>query len=502
MALCPLFSVLPTLRAIQAAAAGAVWGFLAYALSDYWLWTYHPAALIIACCYAAFLLALLFPCMSAVSRAFPRAGYLAWPFLWLAYEFVRSKGFLGYPYGVLGYAFWRNPDILALASVGGVWLVSLVALGVNTLLAAALRAALQARGPTGGLRNAALPACLALGIVAFSAVLGGALRTDYEPRSFLRAALVQSGYLERQKDIHDYTAMAERLIRLTAEARKGRADLIVWHETAIVPPLGWHLRFRPHRETLELAARVDEYIRGLDVPLLFGNGRAEPEGPGTLARKNWNSAFLFKDGREAGHYDKMRLVPFSESFPLAKRLPRIAAWIESEVGAFWEKGETLSVFRLGDAAFSAPICFEDSFGDHARAFVAAGAEFLVVLTDDAWGKSEACQYQHLSQSALRAAELGIPIARAANTGATVLLGPDGSVLAELAPFTEGVLPVEIPLPPLSYSGTLYRRIGDILGWIGLAVSATWMAALALHRLHRSSLAKRRVSEGSGSQSPL
>jgi apolipoprotein N-acyltransferase len=486
VALCPLFALLPRLGTKKSAAAGVAWGALAYALSDYWLLTYHPVALILVCMYAAILVALLFPLMAAIPRIFPRTGYLAYPFLWLSYEFLRSRGFMGYPYGVLGYAFWRNPNMLGLASVGGVWLVSFAALCVNTLLARALTAAWNACGFMGRLKAAVIPTGIALAAAALFSIAGAALKTGYEPRGFFHVALVQPDYRERQRGIHDYRTIADRLIRLTEEARKGHPNLIVWHETAIVPPLGWHLRFHPNRDTLELVSRVDAYIRGLDVPLLFGNGRAEPKEKGTLARRNWNSAFLFKDGREVGRYDKMRLVPYSETFPLKKELPKVSALIESEVGDFWEKGQDFTVFHLAGVAFSAPICFEDSFGDHTRVFAASGADFLVVLTDDAWARSEVCQYQHLGQSALRAAELGIPIARAANTGATVLLGPDGIVHSELAPFTEGILRVDIPLPPQPYSGTLYRRIGDAVGWAGLAVSALWVAMALLQGIRKHS----------------
>ncbi len=478
VALAPLFAVMPGWEPRRAAGLGAVFGAALYALSNHWLWTYHPVALVIACSYAAFGLAILFPLLSFSLRTFPRAGFLAIPFLWLSYEFLRSRGFMGYPYGVLGYAFWRDPNMLGLASAGGVWLVSLAALGVNAAAGRAIRAAAGSREPF-HIRKAAAAVAAAAGIAALSSTAGGLLRTEWVPRGHFSAALVQPAYRERQRSIQDYRLMADRLIRLTESARIQEPDLIVWHETAVVPPLGWHLRFRPNRETLELAVRLDGYIRNLDVPLLFGNGRAEPAGPDSRARKNWNSAFLFAGGREVARYDKMRLVPYSETFPPAKSLPGIAGIIEAEVGQFWEAGREITVFRLGNAGFSSPICFEDSFGEHTRAMAAAGADFLVVLTDDSWGKSASCQYYHLTQSALRAAELGIPIARAANTGATALLGPDGSLLAELEPFTEGVLRVDIPLPPESYPGTTYRRIGDALGWASLAAGAAWLAAAAV-----------------------
>lgn len=481
IALAPLFAILPDRKPRSAALWGMVYGIAFYALSNYWLWIYHPVALIIACLYAAFCLAILFPALVLAVRGLPGAGFLTFPFLWLSYEVLRSRGFMGYPYGVLGYAFWRDRAILGLASAGGVWLVSLAALGVNAAAGYALRTFLLDRSRAEGQGARELPwkaLAAAACIVAVSYAAGTLLGTRWEPRGYFRAALVQPAYRERQRSIQDYRNMADRLIRLTEEVRPEKPDLIVWHETAIVPPLGWHLRFRPNRETLDLALRLDGYIRGLDVPLLFGNGRAEPAGPDTGSRKNWNSAFLFAEGREVDWYDKMRLVPYSETFPPAKIFPGIAAIIEAEVGQFWEAGERITVFRSGGAGFSVPICFEDSFGEHTRAMAAAGAEFLVVLTDDAWGKSAQCQYYHLTQSALRAAELGIPIARTANTGATALLGPDGTLKDELPPFQEGILRVDIPLPPASFRGTIYRRIGDAVAWFGLAVSAA-VLALAL-----------------------
>ena len=371
--------------------------------------------------------------------------------------------------------------MLGLASAGGIWLVSLAALCVNAAGGFFLRAILLRRLWTGdpGIRRSSWTAAAAgIGIIIVSYVSGALLKTSWEPRGYFRTALVQPAYLERQRSIQDYQNMADRLIRLTEKVRSEKPDLIVWHETAIVPPLEWHLRFRPNRETLDLALRLDGYIRGLDVPLLFGNGRAEPAGPDTRLRRNWNSAFLFHEGREIARYDKMRLVPYSETFPPAKILPGVAAVIEAEVGQFWESGEEIAVFRLGGASFSVPICFEDSFGEHTRAMAAAGAEFLVVLTDDSWGKSPQCQYYHLTQSALRAAELGIPIVRATNTGATALLGPDGTLISELPPFQEGILQADIPLPPASFRGTLYRRIGEAVGWTALAVGTIWAIAAA------------------------
>lgn len=54
---------------------------------------------------------------------------------WLMVEVVRSWEQLGGPWGLLGAGQWQVPPALRLASLGGIWLVSLLIVWVNTALA-------------------------------------------------------------------------------------------------------------------------------------------------------------------------------------------------------------------------------------------------------------------------------------------------------------------------------------------------------------------------------
>ncbi|MCW2858384.1 MAG: hypothetical protein JWP48_92, partial [Actinoallomurus sp.] len=82
-------------------------------------------------------------------------GYAAWalmrpgrligafvvvPCVWVAAEWARSWQALGGPWALYGATQWRHPAVLGLASVGGVWLVSLALVAVNTALAVAVSA--------------------------------------------------------------------------------------------------------------------------------------------------------------------------------------------------------------------------------------------------------------------------------------------------------------------------------------------------------------------------
>ncbi|KJY30499.1 acyltransferase, partial [Streptomyces katrae] len=104
---------------------------------------------------------------------------------WLLSELARSWQGLGGPWGLLGASQWQGPAGLRLASVGGVWLVSLLVVAVNcavVLLVAAPRARVAA-----------------VASVAGCAVLTGVVwlwLPRPEPAGGLRVAVVQPGPLE------------------------------------------------------------------------------------------------------------------------------------------------------------------------------------------------------------------------------------------------------------------------------------------------------------------
>jgi len=73
--------------------------------------------------------------------------------------------------------------------------------------------------------------------------------------------------------------------------------------------------------------------------------------------------------------------------------------------------------RQGQTAIAgALICYEDVFPELAREHALAGANLLVVVTNDAWYGREAGAYQHNAHSILLAASTGLPVIRCGNAG--------------------------------------------------------------------------------------
>lgn len=161
-------------------------------------------------------------------------------------------------------------------------------------------------------------------------------------------------------------------------------------------------------------------------------------------------------------YDKHHLVPFGEFIPLGARW--FVNMMSIPLGDFTRGDVIQPPFRVRDQWVMPNVCYEDLFGEEIAAQLRAGARgeipqatLLLNVSNIAWFGDSIAVPQHLQVSQMRALELGRPMLRATNTGATAIIRPDGSVQAQLAPFQQEVLGAEVQ----GYSGlTPYSRFGN------------------------------------------
>jgi len=215
-------------------------------------------------------------------------------------------------------------------------------------------------------------------------------------------------------------------------------------------------------------------------PLLFGGlkvtGGGEADVPAARTPTAQNGLFLqMPAGGERSFTGKHHLVPFGEYVPswlpwVKKLVPNIADFEQSTSGGVLSADETI---------FGSLICYESIFPEEARDRVAEGAEVLVVVTNDAWyGKSPAA-WQHLQAARVRAVETGRYVLRAANTGISVIITPDGSITATAPWWTQAVVKGTYRL---SNRVTLYQQWGDV---IALLLAGALLLIGALWGVNRS-----------------
>jgi apolipoprotein N-acyltransferase len=115
--------------------------------------------------------------------------------------------------------------------------------------------------------------------------------------------------------------------------------------------------------------------------------------------------------------------------------------------------------------------------------VGDGAQLLLAITNDAWYGRTGAPHQFLAITALRAAETRVWIARAANTGISAFIDPQGRVREQTAIFERGFLVRDVPLRPAPSGGSFYTQHGDVFAW------SCWIGALV------AACAPRRGPEG-------
>jgi apolipoprotein N-acyltransferase len=383
------------------------------------------------------------------------AALVVVPSYWLVIEWIRSWQGFGGPWNVLGVSQWQHPVILALASVGGVWLISFALVAANTGIVIVIvsgRMGLRALGA------AATAAVIVAGPVAFALTPAAPVTRQ------ITIALVQPGL-----QAHNQSGVVPSLNLTEALARGGTspASLIVWGESSVS-----HL-------TPPLLAQVQSLSSALGAEILV-NQDSYPRG------KHTKVAVLVGPRGITGEYTKTRLVPFGEYIPFRQALSWLtsisrAAAVNMTPGT---GAHTLVASERGGrpVTIGVLICFESAFPDMARVDADHGAQVIVYQTSDSTFQRTWALAQHASLGALRAAETGRPVVQAALTGDSAAFDARGRLLSWEGPSWSGIDTVRLGLPSAS-SRTPYDRLGDYVPWtaVGIAVIA---AAVALLRSGR------------------
>ena len=440
------------------------------------------------------------------------------------WEWIKSTGFLAYPWGTLSMAAYRWKILTQIADITGVFGISFLFSMVSAILAEGFN--LLERLPHS--QNPSSYGFSYIQCVKFAAILficAGIygifnylqIRT---PVKHMNAVIVQQNIDPWEggdrASIQVSKKLTEQQISMMRAAGQ-EVDIVLWSEGVLNRPFPRSLDFYgteyPEDESLS------DFIDRMGVPFLIGGMSLVDQ----YKRLYSNSAILFdKEGKYAGFYSKMHLVPFAEQIPFADN--PLMKWFMGEVVGMKSTltpGNQLVLFKIplnssteslaplrenlppfttieldsdglrdenlseryvrnpemsknASVSFTTPICFEDAFSDVCSKLYRYGSEVFLNITNDSWSKMASSEYQHFIAASYRAIEYRTTLVRCTNSGYSVVVDPAGKILYDTDVFTQRAISCQVPV--YKRTRTVYSVLGD---WFAYLIFV-FMGLLLIH----------------------
>ncbi len=186
---------------------------------------------------------------------------------------------------------------------------------------------------------------------------------------------------------------------------------------------------------------------------------------------DYNSAFFVRPNGSSELYHKSRLVVGVENFPYQSVLKPILGDAMIDLGGTVAKKTTQEdreVFFTTDSIGVAPIiCYESVYGEYVTGYVRNKADFLAIITNDAWWGNTQGHKQHLSYAKLRAIETRRSIARSANTGISAIINQTGNIVSSLDYEKQGTLKGTLKV---NDKITFYVKAGNYIARVSIFLS--------------------------------
>lgn len=271
-----------------------------------------------------------------------------------------------------------------------------------------------------------------------------------------RAQKLTVGIVQTNLGARDKAEKKDEFIRrhqeqsIEAIAQHPEIELVIWPESAYNDWVA--------RSAKNLKERV---TKGVTRPVIFGAltfGKV-----GQHERQIYNSAVLTSStGDVLGIYDKVELLAFGETLPLAETFP-----FYPKMFGFWPftRGTSFKSFDVVGAKLMPNICYEDIIPSIVRKFwkLNGPVDALVNVTNDSWYGDTHEPLIHLVLASFRSIETRRALIRSTNTGISAIVDPAGRITHRTGQWTRETLVAEVPLI-LDGNSTIYLITGDLFGY--------------------------------------
>lgn len=281
--------------------------------------------------------------------------------------------------------------------------------------------------------------------------------TSVSPTS-LNLAVIQ-GHIENTQKLEAEKGVYEAaenslttLLDLSKEAinHSPPPEILLWPETSF-PTVFTTLKTSGD---FLLQNKLKSSLSAFSTPILFGAFHEK-------SNRLFNVAHLleFAPTKKIQTYSKMHLFPFAEWVPFLssfeffqKFFPKLAPF---------NPGEELKIFSFypskGEIRIGPLICYDSLFPKHTMGLLEQKADFLVLITNDAWFGPWAAEL-HLNISSFRSVETRLPLVSVANTGISALVLPDGSITKTSSYGKREVLNFSVPIQKILKLSMVFKKM--------------------------------------------
>lgn len=473
--------------------ANAYLSFLTWnLLTTWWLFYASAVGMLFAVLVNSLLMSLLFLGYHIISRRLTRIWALVfWISLWIAFEKFHLDWDFSWPWLNLGHVFASFPQWIQwyefTGSFGGsLWVLAVNAFVFDALLRMpkiAVADAIKSIGPK-----------LALAI-ALPIVVSLWMYHSYESIGTKKEVIVLQPNVDPYTEKYDTPnfLIAKGLLHQADSLITPQTEYLIAPETVLAESTPFdNFYFSPARMAMRNYVHQHPKVQllwGIDTyNFVFDSTQVLPTSnkfrPGQWVNF-YNAALFVSHKPELQKYYKSKLVVGIENLPYK-------SFLEPLLGNFMlDLGGTISTktvqpertpFVSDDGTKVAPIiCYESVYGEYVTGFVKNGAQFLAIITNDAWWNNTQGHKQHLSFASLRAIETRRDIARSANTGISGFINQRGDIVSQTRYAEKTALRGTITL---NDAQTFYVRHGDYIALLA-RVSLLFLLIFVLIRKRKA-----------------
>lgn len=278
------------------------------------------------------------------------------------------------------------------------------------------------------------------------------------------------------------------LTHLSDSLGQPNTEFFLWPETAIPDAIN-EKNIRSNNYFLQAQHFLNKYrngnlITGAETFKLYNNQATETasyDPQGRIYYDHFNTAVNIENSAEVQFYHKSKFVPGVESLPFGSVLSFLKPVFEhlgGATGSYTPEREAKVLYAQSGIGADPVICYESIWGGYVAESVRKGAQFIAIITNDAWWGNTSGKDQHFDYAKLRAVETRRWVCRSANTGISAFINQRGDIVQQSKWWVTTALKQDINL---NTDLTFYVLHGDYLAILGSILAGLGIVFILVKR---------------------